>query len=146
VLIPLSLTATTPGRETRDQALAEREVRPEDGQVAVVDADDRGAVRRGAGDLVLRVHLEERLEPCCVGRAVEHPDLLVAESPDDDEDRARARFPGLEHLDRVHHEVLSQARDPAAGRAHERRHGYQVVERAAEVLRVRQDRERVGAR
>ena len=40
------------GREERDEAFAEAEIGFEDGEVAVVHADDAGTVREGAGDLV----------------------------------------------------------------------------------------------
>ncbi len=109
------------------------------GEVAVVDADQVGidGLER-ALELLLVVHLDEDVEvelraPApCSGASV-----VVVERGDDQQDRVGARDRGLDDLVGVDDEVLAQDRQ-RAGRARL----VQVVERAAEVALLGQDRQR----
>ena len=62
VFRPLSLTAITPAGMPRDQLLGDVEIHRERPQVAVVDADDRRAGVERHGQLLVVVHLDERIE------------------------------------------------------------------------------------
>ena len=131
--------------ETRDEAFAEAEVGLEDGEVAVVDADEVGAVGEGAVELGLVVNFKEGVEAGGGGGGVEVADLGIGEGAHDDEDGAGAGLAGLEDLDRVDHEVLAKGGDGRRVGAEAGGDGDEVVEGAAEVFFVGEDGEAVGA-
>lgn len=131
--------------ETRDEAFAEAEVGLEDGEVAVVDADEVGAVGDGAVELGLVVNLKQSVEAGGGGGGVEVADLGIGEGAHDDEDGAGAGLAGLEDLDGVDHEVLAQGGDGGRVGAEAGGHGDEVVEGAAEVFFVGENGEAVGA-
>lgn len=129
----------------RDEALAEGEVGFEDGEVAVVDADDGGAVGDGAFEFGFVMNFEQRVEASGVGGGMEDADFVIGEGANDDEDGAGAGFAGLEHLDRVDHEILAEAGARGGRVAEVGGDAAEVVERAAEVFFVGEDGEGVGA-
>ena len=49
-------------------------------------------------------------------RAVQDANLLVAQSPDDDENCARPGFPGLKNLQRMDEKILAKAGQSAPAR------------------------------
>ena len=90
------------------------------------------------------VDLKQRIHAGRPGRVLQHPDLVIVESPDDDEHGARARLARLKHLDRMHHEVLAQAGQRPGGEGQTRRHLAEVIQRSAEIVRIGQHGERIG--
>jgi hypothetical protein len=145
VKMPLSLTAISAARKLRDEPLAQGEVGLEGCEIAVVHADDPRAVGDGAGEVGLVVNLEQRVEAGRGGGGVERGDLGVGEGAHDDEDGAGPGLARLQHLDRMHHEILPQARAGRAGWLEMSGHLAQVVERAAKEFCVGQHGEGVGA-
>ncbi len=130
--------------ELRNEAFAEAEVGLEDGEVAVVDADDLGAVGESAGEFGAVVNLKERVEAGGGRGGVEGGDFLVGEGAHDDEDRAGAGLAGLENLDRMNEEVFADAGQGGRRLAEMGRDGDEVGEGAAEIFFVGEDGEGAG--
>ena len=128
-----------------DQPLAQGEVGAKHGEIAVVDPDKRRAVGQGAGEIWFVMNLEECIKPGGLGGRGEGFDFLVNERADDDENRAGTGLAGLQHLQRMQHEVLPQAGSRRGLGPEPRRHPAQVLEAAAKVFLVGQDGERIGA-
>ena len=131
--------------ELWDKAFAQAEVTLEDGEVAVVDADDAGAVSDGAVKFRLGMDFKKGVEPCELGGFEKRGDLGVGKGADDDEDGAGAGLASLKNLDGVNHEVLADARNRGTVLVEERSHPDKVVEGAAKVFFVGEDGQGVGA-
>src|SRR5437868_323682 len=72
-------------------------------------ADDLRAVGAGWRDFGFGVNLDQRIEPgggCGRGEGL---DFMVRGRPHNDEDRARAGLPGLQHLNGVKKKILPNA-------------------------------------
>ncbi len=124
-------------RDEPAQASGPLEVHPERPQVAVVEADEAGAARHGALELALVVGLDERLQAEVAGEPDE-----AGQAPGRVEDRQEeheVRPGGAQdgQLALVDDELLGQDRH-ADGRADRP----QVLEGAAEPVRLAQDRDR----
>ena len=139
--MPDSDTTVLPAGHVGEQLVGALEVDGEVDEVAVVDADDVGVgdLER-AVELVLVVDLDEHVEVEAERLAVQLGEVLVAQRGDDQQDRVGARDGGLVDLVGVDDEVLAQDRQD--GRAARRA---QVVERAAEVRPLGEDRQGDGA-
>ena len=106
-------------------------------EVAVVDAEHVGLDVERHLELALVVHLDERVEVERARLAQQVEQVVGLERGDDQQDRVGARGRRLVELVRVDDEVLAQHRQVG-----HRARGAQVVERAAEVERLGEDRQR----
>src|ERR1035437_8508592 len=79
-------------RKLWDQPLAQAEIGFENGEIAVVDADDLRAVVQCAFEFCLIVDLKKAVEPCGPGVGEQYLDLFVVERAHDDKDRTSASF------------------------------------------------------
>ena len=140
---PIS-TASTPTRSRSsscsrigEQLVGPLDVDREVGEVAVVDAEDVGVDVERALELVLVVDLDEDVEIQPARLSVQLVELVVVEHGDDQEDRVRAGRRRLVELVGLEDEVLTQHRQLRG-----RDRVPQVLERAAEVHALRDDRQR----
>ena len=99
----------------------------------------------GASEFAFVMNLEQRVQSGGARGAEKRLDFVVGQRPDDEEDRAGAGLARLTHLDRVHHEILAQARPGRRCDAEMRSDLAQIVECAAEEFFVREHGERIGA-
>src|SRR5215218_3596442 len=120
-----------------EQLVGPLDVDREIGQVAVVEAEHVGLDVQGDLQLALVVDLDQRVEIEVAGLAQQVIEVVGVERRDDQQDRVGAHGRGLVELVGVDDEVLAQ--DRQLGR---RERLAQVVERAAEVERLGQDRQR----
>ena len=109
-------------------------------QVAVVEADEACTARQRTLELSRVVHLDERLHPELERPLDETRQPAGGVQDGEQQDEVSARRPEQRQLDLLDHELLGQDRegDGRPDRA-------QVVERAAEPVRLAQDRDRGGA-
>lgn len=126
------------GGKLGNERLGQAEIRAEDCEVTVVHADDARAVIQGAPEFVLAMDLEERVESRRVGGGEKSGDLGVIQGAHDDQDGAGSGFRGLENLDRMDHEILSQAGQGWGRRPKVSRDRAEIVERSTEVLVIGQ--------
>ena len=120
---------------------ADREARV-DGQgpeVPVVDPDQAGVRGDGPGDLGFIVSLDERLEPDLEGPVDELCEAGGFMEHGQEQDEVRAGRPQVGQLDVLDDEVLGEDRDRDGGS-----HPAQVVDGAAEPVRLAQDGDRAG--
>ena len=106
-------------------------------QVAVVEADQAGTGRERPLELPLVVRLDERLQPKVQGGSDQAPEARRRVEAGQQQDEVRPGRPQQGQLARIDDELLGQDRD-ADGRPHRA----QVVDRAAEPVRLAQDRDR----
>lgn len=131
-------------REERDEAFAEGEVGREAGEIAVVDADDFRAVGDGAVEFGFVMDFKQRVEARGGGGGVKRFDFVVGERANDDQNGAGAGLAGLEHLDRMHHEILAQTGEGGRVAVEEAGDSGEIGEGAAEIFIVGEDGERAG--
>jgi MazG family protein len=97
----------------RNQALGQREVGGESTKVAVVDSDDACFECQGAFEVAFIVDFKKGIEPSQICGIEQCPHLIIVQCTYNDQHDGGSCFGCLHHLDRVHHEVLSQAGDRA---------------------------------
>src|SRR4051812_9438510 len=124
-------------RDVDEQVVGALEVDREVLEVAVVDADQVGVELERQLELLLVVHLHQGVDLERAGHAVEGAERVGAQRPDHEQDRVGAIGLGLVDLVRVEREVLAQDRQLG-----DRPGGAQVVERAPEVVPLREHRQR----
>ena len=128
------------GRDARQQRQRRVDARLEGAEVAVVDADDPAAHGERRLQLGRGVALDERGEAKRPGRGGKVAQQRRLEDGDDEQHGVGAGSPRLPQLILVDGEVLAQQRH-VDGRPHAPQH----VEASLEILRVGEDRDRVGA-
>ena len=139
VTMPLSLDQQHVARRKRREAFCHPQVDGEGTQVAVVDADQRGARGDRSPELGFVVHLDQGVEadrrhsPSSSGQAA------VVERRGDEQHGGGARRGGLPDLVGIDHEILAQHRQ-RDGRGDR----LEVGQRAAEAPRLGEHRDGVG--
>ena len=134
--MPDSATATTSGGDAGGQRLGPVLVDRERAQVPLVDPDQARPGRERPLELGLVVHLHQRGQTERGRPSVKPRQLLVVERGGDQQDGIGPHEAGIDDVELGHGEVLAQDRE-----VRRRRGPPQVVDRAAEVLRVGQHRE-----